>query len=289
VLQAPPTKEDIMTTLREKMMQDLKLAGYAQKTQRTYLDAIGDLAKFCWAPAELGQEQVRAWVERLTASKVGPQRLRQHFAALKFLYGKTLGRPELVSFLSWPKDPDRLPMVLSAEQVGRLLEALESPKYRVFFTTVYATGMRIGEVCRLKTADIDGARRVIHVRASKGGKERLAMLSPRLLAILRAYWKQERPAAPYLFTSQTGKPLDADFARRVLKKASAKAKLGKKVTPHTLRHSFATNLLESGTELRVIQVLLGHANIQTTMRYTRVSAGMVAKTKSPLERLPKTG
>jgi len=278
-----------MSTLREKMMQDLKLAGYAPKTQRTYLDAIGDLAKFCWSPAELGQEQVRAWVDRLTQSKVGPQRLRQHFAALRFLYGKTLGHPELVAFLSWPRDPDRLPAVLSAEQVDRLLKALDLPKYRVFFTTVYATGMRLGEACRLQTGDIDAARGVIHIRGGKGGKERLVMLSPRLLAILRAYWRQERPTAPYVFTSKTGRPLSADVARGALKKACAKAKLGKKVTPHTLRHSFATSLLENGAELRVIQVLLGHASIRSTTRYARVSAGLVKKTKSPLERLPKTG
>ena len=278
-----------MSTLREKMMQDLKLAGYAPKTQRTYLDAIGDLAKFCWSPAELGQEQVRAWVDRLTQSKVGPQRLRQHFAALRFLYGKTLGHPELVAFLSWPRDPDRLPAVFSAEQVDRLLKALDLPKYRVFFTTVYATGMRLGEACRLQTGDIDAARGVIHIRGGKGGKERLVMLSPRLLAILRAYWRQERPTAPYVFTSKTGRPLSADVARGALKKACAKAKLGKKVTPHTLRHSFATSLLENGAELRVIQVLLGHASIRSTTRYARVSAGLVKKTKSPLERLPKTG
>jgi integrase/recombinase XerD len=278
-----------MSTLREKMMQDLKLAGYAPKTQRTYLDAVGDLAKFCWSPAELGQDQVRAWVDRLTKSKVGPQRLRQHFAALRFLYGKTLGHPELVAFLSWPRDPDRLPTVLSAEQVDRLLKALELPKYRVFFTTVYATGMRLGEACRLQTSDIDAARGVIHVRGGKGGKERLVMLSPRLLAILRAYWRQERPTAPYVFTSRTGRPLSADVARKALKKACAKAKVGKKVTPHTLRHSFATSLLENGAELRVIQVLLGHASIRSTTRYARVSAGLVKKTKSPLERLPKTG
>lgn len=277
-----------MTTLREKMMQDLKLAGYAPKTQSLYLDAIGDLARFCWSPAELGQEQVRAWVQRLTESKVGPQRLRQHFAALKFLYGKTLGRPELVSFLSWPTDPDRLPVVLSELQVQRLLEALESPKYRVLFTTIYATGLRVNEACHLKVDQIDAARGVILVRG-KGNKERLVMLSPRLLAILRAYWRQERPRLPHLFTSRTGRPQNADYARVVLKKACAKAKLGKKVTPHTLRHSFATHLLESGEDLRVIQVLLGHANIQSTTRYARVSAGLIKKTKSPLERLPKTG
>jgi site-specific recombinase XerD len=276
------------TSLREKMMQDLKLAGYAPKTQRLYLDAIGDLAKFCWSPGELGQEQVRAWVDRLTKSKVGPQRLRQHFAALRFLYGKTLGHPELVAFLSWPKDPERLPVVLSVEQVGRLLGALESPKYRVLFTTVYAAGLRVNEACHLKAEDIDAARGVIHIRG-KGNKERLVMLSPRLLAILRAYWRQERPRLPYLFTSKTGRPQSADYARIVLKKACAKAKLGKKVTPHSLRHSFATHLLESGEELRVIQVLLGHSSIRSTTRYARVSAGLITKTKSPLERLPKTG
>jgi integrase/recombinase XerD len=278
-----------MTTLRERMLQDLALAGYAQKTQKTYLECIGLFAQFCWTPAEADHEQVRAWVARLQTSQVGPQRLRQHFAALKFLFGKTLGRPEQVAFLSWPKDPKRLPTVLSAEQVSALLAALESAKYRVFFTTLYATGLRLQEACHLKTSDIDAARGVIHVRQAKGGKERLVMLSPKLLKILRAYWKQERPAAPYLFPTKTKRPLDPDMARRVLHRAAEAAGLeSKQVTPHILRHSFATELLESGTELRVIQVLLGHDNIQTTTRYARVSAALVSKAKSPLERLPKT-
>ena len=234
---------------------------------------------------------MRAWVAQLDKSKVGPQRLRQHFAALKFLFGKTLARPEQVAFLSWPKAPKLLPTVLSASQVGALLGALESPKYRVFFTTLYATGLRLKEACHLKTTDIDAARGVIHVRLAKGGKERLVMLSPKLLAILRAYWKQGRPVAPYLFPTKTKRPLDPDMARRVLHRAAAAAGLNsKQVTPHVLlRHSFATELLESGTDLRVIQVLLGHDNIQTTTRYARVSAALVSKAKSPLDRLPKTG
>lgn len=274
--------------LRAKMMQDLRLAGYASKTQKTYLECIGLFAQFCWEPAQADQEGVRAWVAQLEKSKVGPQRLRQHFAALKFLFSKTLARPEQVAFLSWPKDPKRLPTVLSAEQVSALLAALESPKYRVFFTTLYATGLRLQEACHLKTSDIDAARGVIHVRHAKGGKERLVMLSPKLLLILRAYWKQERPTAPYLFPTKTKRPLDPDMARRVLHRAAAAAKLdSKQVTPHVLRHSFATELLESGTDLRVIQVLLGHDNIQTTTRYARVSAAVVSKASSPLERLPK--
>jgi site-specific recombinase XerD len=276
--------------LRDKMMQDLRLAGYALKTQKTYLECIGLFAQFCWEPAQADQDGVRAWVAQLEKSKVGPQRLRQHFAALKFLFGKTLARPEQVAFLSWPKDPKRLPTVLSASQVSALLDALESPKYRVFFTTLYATGLRLKEACHLKTTDIDAARGVIHVRIAKGGKERLVMLSPKLLAILRAYWKQERPAAPYLFPTKTKRPLDPDMARRVLHRAAAAAGLNsKEVTPHVLRHSFATELLESGADLRVIQVLLGHDNIQTTTRYARVSAALVSKAKSPLDRLPKTG
>jgi site-specific recombinase XerD len=272
------------------MMQDLKLAGHAAKTQKTYLECIGLFAQFCWEPAHADQEQVRAWVDRLQKSKVGPQRLRQHFAALKFLYAKTLGRPEQVAFLSWPKDPKRLPTVLSAEQVSALLAALESAKYRVFFTTLYATGLRLQEACHLETTDIDAAQGVIHVRHAKGRKERLVMLSPRLLAILRAYWKQERPPAPYLFPTKSNRPLDPDVARRVLHLAAEAAGLdSKKVTPHVLRHSFATHLLERGTELRLIQVLLGHDNIQTTTRYARVSAKLLSKAKSPLEHLPTTG
>jgi site-specific recombinase XerD len=270
------------------MMQDLELAGYALKTRKAYLECIGLFAQFCWSPAEADQEQVRAWVERLQKSNVGSQRLRQHFAALKFLYGKTLGRPEQVAFLSWPRDAKRLPEVLTPEQMTALLGALEAPKYRVFFTTLYATGLRLREACHLQTGDIDAARGVIHVRHAKGGKERLVTLSPRLLSILRAYWRQERPKGSYLFPTKTNKPLDPDFARRVLHKAAAAAGL-KRVTPHVLRHSFATALLDNGTELRVIQVLLGHDSIRSTTRYAQVSTKLISKAKSPLERLPKTG
>ena len=275
--------------LRNKMMQDLRLAGYAPKTQKTYLECISLFAQFCWEPALADQEVVRAWVAQLEKTKVGPQRLRQHFAALKFLFAKTLARPEQVAFLSWPKDPKRLPTVLTAAQVSALLGALESTKYRVFFTTVYATGLRLNEACHLKPADIDSARGVIRV-CGKGRKERLVMLSPTLLAILRAYWRQERPQGPFLFPTKTKRALDPDVARRVSHKAAEAAGLNsKQVTPHVLRHSFATHLLENGTELRVIQVLLGHDNIHTTTRYAQVSTVLVSKAKSPLDNLPKTG
>jgi site-specific recombinase XerD len=273
-------------------MQDLELGGYSPVTRRHYVQSIAKFAKFHGkSPDKLGQPEVRAWVEHLRRQrpKLSMQRLRQHFAALRFLYGKTLGHPEVTSFLSWPKDPERLPVVLSEEQVHRLLGAFTTAKMRVFFTTVYAAGLRIREASRLETRDIDAERGVIHVRHGKGGKERLVMLSPRLLVILRAYWKQERPPAPWLFAGRTGNHLAPEVARTAFKRAAAAVKLGKKMTPHVLRHSFATHLLEAGTDLRVIQVLLGHDSIRSTTRYARVSAGMVSKTKSPLDRLKKTG
>jgi site-specific recombinase XerD len=217
------------------------------------------------------------------------QRLRQHFAALRFLCGKTLARPEVTAFLSWPKGREKLPVVLTEEQVYRLLGAFETPRMRAFFTTVYAAGLRVREAARLETRDIDAERGVIHVRHGKGGRARLVMLSPRLLVTLRAYWKHERPPAPWLFAGKTGNHISPEVARLACKKAAAKAKLNEQVTPHALRHSFATHLLEAGTELRIIQVLLGHDSIRSTTRYARVSAGMVAKTRSPLERLKKTG
>lgn len=281
-----------MTNLRERMMQDLDLGGYAERTKHGYVGCIRSFAKFHGkSPDKLGQPEVRAWVEHLRKRRptLSTQRLRQHFAALRFLYGKTLGRPEVTSFLSWPKDPEKLPVVLSEEQVYRLLGAFTTPRMRAFFTTIYAAGLRIQEASRLETGDIDSERGVIHVRHGKGGKERFVMLSPRLLVILRAYWKHERPPAPWLFASKTGNHISPKVARLAFEKAAAQAKLGKKVTPHVLRHSFATHLLEAGTELRIIQVLLGHDSIHSTTRYARVSAGMIRKTKSPLERLKKTG
>jgi site-specific recombinase XerD len=291
-MKAPRTKEALMTILRQRMMQDLELGGYSPVTGRHYVQSIAKFAKFHGrSPDKIGQTEVRAWVEHLRKQrpKLSTQRLRQHFAALRFLYGKTLGRPEVTSFLSWPKDPEKLPEVLTEEQVHRLLGAFTTARMRVFFTTVYAVGLRIGEASRLETKDIDAARGVIHVRSGKGGKERLVMLSPRLLVILRAYWKQERPPLPWLFAGRTGNHLAAEVARTAFKRAADAVKLGKKVTPHVLRHSFATHLLEAGTDLRVIQVLLGHDSIRSTTRYARVSAGMIRKTKSPLERLKKMG
>jgi len=276
-----------MGALRDKMMQDLKLAGYADSTKRIYIRSIVDLARFFKrSPEMLNRNDLRRWVDHLSErGDIRSQRLRQHFSALKFLYGKTLGLPERVSFISWPKNPVTLPTVLSPGEVQALLDKLRLPKYAVFFMTVYALGARLGEASRLKTTDIDAARGVVHL-FGKGNKERVVGISPRWLRILRAYWKQERPPMPWLFPSNSGGPLNPDTARKALQRAAEEAGLNKRITPHVLRHSFATHLLEGGTDVRVIQVLLGHASLTTTMRYAKVSTALIQKTTSPLERLP---
>jgi integrase/recombinase XerD len=275
-----------MGQLRDRMKHDLELARFRPRTQRVYLNSIRDFAAFHHrSPAELGADEARAWLDQLKKD-VCPDRVRQHMAALKFLYTKTMYKPEVVSFLSWPPHPKRLPTILAAEEIERLLAAFEVAKYRVLFTTVYGTGLRVEEACSLKTEDIDAARKVIHVRDGKGNKDRIVMLSARLLAILRTYWAFERPPAPWLFVSKTRtRPLHSDRAREAVKAAARDAGLAKKVTPHVLRHSFATHLLEGGTDLRVIQMLLGHRSINTTTQYVWVSSEMIARTPSPVDRL----
>lgn len=277
--------------LHKQVVQDLELAGYAPRTRESYLRSITEFSRFIErSPEKLGASEVRRWVEHLTSKKtLSWQRIGQHMAAIKFLYTNTVFRPEAVSFVNFRGAKRTLPVVLTVEEVRRLLAALQQPTYRMFFTTLYATGLRISEACLLETRDIQAARRVIHVRHGKGQKERFVTLSPELLSMLRAYWAAERPVAPWLFASQgTDRPLCQHGAREALRLAAHQAGLTQKVTPHTLRHSFATHLLESGTELRVIQVLLGHSSIATTTLYARVSTKRIAETKSPLEFL-KTG
>jgi len=281
-----------MGQLRDRMQQDLELAGYLPRTCLLYVNSARDFVRFFGrSPTDLGAEEVRTWIAHLSRpGGIGASRLRQHMAALKFLYTKTLYRPEVVSFLSWPSDPPKLPVVLSVDEVTRVLDALERANYRVFFSTVYATGLRVKEACLLETRDVDAERGVIVVRHAKGRMERYVMLPSRLLAMLRAYWKLERPTPPWLFASgRGGGHLEVKTAQRAIMLAARKANVGKHVTPHVLRHSFATHLLENGTDLRVIQVLLGHASISSTTRYARVSTQLIGGTPSPLERLRKKG
>jgi site-specific recombinase XerD len=183
---------------------------------------------------------------------------------------------------------ERLPRVLTPEEVERLILAIREPKYRVFFTLLYATGMRLKEACWLETRDIDAGRGVIRVRHGKGSRERIVALGPRLLGILRSYWRFVRPTPPWLFVSSRGRPLNPEVARVALRRAAVEARVVG-ATPRVLRHSYATHLLDAGTDVRVIQTLLGHRSILTTARYARVSVRLISDTVSPLDRLRRIG
>jgi site-specific recombinase XerD len=268
--------------------QDLALAEYAQTTRARYVRTAEQLAARFGRPlAELTRDDLRTYVEELGSRGKSASWLSVELSALRFLYRKTLGRPEVVSFISSPKRPRRLPTVLSLEEVGALLHALQKPLYQAIAMVLYGAGLRIAEALALEVTDIDGARGVIRVRHGKGNKEREAKLSRSLYEWLRRYWRWQQPAKPFLFASRvTGKPPQADSVRRALARASKQARIRKHVTPHVLRHSFATHLLEQGTDVRVISALLGHASIATTARYGRVTEKIVRATPSPLDLLP---
>jgi site-specific recombinase XerD len=275
-----------MTAWLERMAWDLEFGGRAERTRKVYLADVRAFVAFQGKPPEeLGQAEVRIWVEYLIQRGTAPSRLRQHLAALVFLYRKTLGRPEVVSFFSWPKDALRLPVVLSVEDVRRLLEAVTGDNYRMLFRTMFASGLRIREGCRLQVGDLDAERGVIRVMG-KGQVERHAALHPRLLEALRAYWREARPVHPWLFTGRLGKSLDPDQARKVFKEAVRETGLTKRATPHALRHTYATLMMEAGTDLRVIQALLGHATIRSTERYLHVATHLITASADLLELLP---
>jgi site-specific recombinase XerD len=246
-------------------------------------------------PEQLVPADIRAWDDEMQRRGHGPDWLGVHMAALKFLYRRTLCRPEMVSFLSCPKAPQRLPKVLSMLEVSLLLAAIREPRYRAFYSLIFDTGLRVSEAAALKAGDIDYACGVIHVRHGKGDKERQVKLGERLYQLLRSYWRDVRMKALHpeplsaeslLFACGTGAPISIGGARNALKLAAQDAGLAKRVTPHVLRHTYATQQLEMGTDLSVIQVQLGHANISSTQIYLHVSTRLIRQAPSPLDCLP---
>ncbi|MFL5280355.1 MAG: tyrosine-type recombinase/integrase, partial [Rhodopila sp.] len=211
--------------------------------------------------------------------------LRPALPLLRFLYGITLGRTAMVERIPYARKRRQLPVILSAEEIVRFFAAVPNLKHRTALMTAYAAGLRVSEVVRLKLADIDSSRMLIRVDQGKGGRDRYIMLSPQLLIVLRTYWRKTRPAH-WLFPGQDeNRPLDPSVLQTTCRIARATAKLDKPVTVHTLRHSFATHLLEAGTDIRIIQVLLGHRDLSTTARYTQVAATTIGNTASPFDRL----
>lgn len=275
-----------MSPLRRRMIEDMTVRNLSPATQRSYIHAVAKFSRFFGrSPDRLGLEDVRAFQVHLVSNGISWPALNQTVCALRFFYGVTLGHGEIPERIPYAREPRKLPIVLSADEVVRFLEAIPGLKTRTALTTAYAAGLRASETVGLKVNNIDSSRMVIRVEHGKGGKDRYVMLSAQLLGILRIYWRLARPT-DWLFPGRDKSgPIDVQVLHSACRSAGAAAGLGKRVTVHTLRHSFATHLLENGTDIRIIQVLLGHNNLSSTARYTQVSSGLIGKTASPLDRL----
>ena len=277
-----------MTPLRQRMIEDMQLRNLTEGTQEAYLRAVERLAGFYHrSPDKLNRDQVRGFlVHLISKERISPSTLNVYRCGLQLFYRVTLRRDWVLEGMVCAKTQKRLPVVLSRSEVRKLLDAAATPRDHALLATAYATGLRVSELIHLQVTDIDSQRMVIRVQQGKGGKDRYVMLSPQLLCDLREYWRLSKPKT-WLFPSNTklGHPLSREMVFRICQNTARRAKLGKSVGPHTLRHSFATHLLESGTNIRTIQVLLGHRSLRTTAIYTFVSPQQVTAVQSPLDTL----
>jgi integrase/recombinase XerD len=277
-----------MTPLRQRMIEDMQLRNFAPATQRSYIHYVAGFAKyFHRSPEKLDLEAVRQYQLYLTQGcKLSPQSVNTFVSAVQFLYLTTLEMPWEKKDFPRIRVPERLPVVLAPGEIQRFLDHIAGVQHRAVLLTCYGAGLRISEAVSLKVSDIDSSRMLIRVEQGKGGKDRYAMLSPGLLEILDAYRRILHPSGPWLFPSwRPHSHLTAGAVQTACRQAWQRSGLGKRVTAHVLRHSFATHLLENGTDTRVIQVLLGHSRIDTTARYVDVSPATVSATKSPLDLL----
>jgi integrase/recombinase XerD len=282
-----------MTPLRQRMIDDMTLHGLKPKTIRAYVACIARFARhFGKSPDLLGTAEIRSYLLHLTHDRhVASSTYNQALCALKFLYRITLRNDWGLDGLARTRRQTKLPVVLSLDEVSRFFQAVTSLRHRAILMTAYAAGLRISEVLALRVDDIDSQRMVIRVRQAKGSKDRYVMLSPRLLTLLREYWSAHRGRkvyrpSPWLFPGNVpDQPLSDKPVYEACQAACLAAGLDKHVTVHTLRHSFATHLLEAGTDLRTIQILLGHRSLNTTARYLHVATAALQATRSPLDRL----
>ena len=276
-----------MTPTRARMIEDMQLRNFSPHTQRAYVRAVAKLAQhFNKSPDLLGPDEVRAYlIHMVQRQRVSWSHYNQALCALRFYYHTTLGRDGLLAGIPCPKQQKKLPEVLSASEVSRFFNAITNLKYRAMFMTAYACGLRVSELVGLRVGDIDSTRMMIRVRQGKGRKDRDVPLPDRLLQVLRAYWATHRSTG-WLFPGRfPDRPTSCTTVSELCHQISRRAGLGKRVTVHTLRHSYATHLLDAGTDLRTIQVLLGHLHIRTTARYTHVSPAKLGSIPSPLDLL----
>jgi integrase/recombinase XerD len=278
-----------MTHLRRLMLDELQRRNYAQNTTRSYIHAVEDFAKyFRRSPDQLGPEHIRKYqVHLFRDCKLSPGTVEGRTAALRFLFVKTLRRPYLPDHIPFPKRQRRMPTVLSQEEVARLIDCAQNLTHRTMLMMLYGTGLRRAELCHLKVSDIDSERMVIHVRQGKGGRDRDVLLTPKLLKTLREYWRWMKPQT-YLFPGTVNNwradvPITEKIVWTAVAEAAKHAGIVKHVSPHTLRHCFATHMLEAGADLRTIQVLLGHAKLAHTAIYLHLSRRHLQAVPSPLE------
>lgn len=281
------TPSQPMSALRQRMLEDLQLRNYSSHTIDSYLRHVAQYAQhFHTPPDRLGPEHIRTYQKFLVHDKqVAWATFIQAICALRFFYQTTLRQPWMVEHIPFPRRQKKLPTILSRSEVSILLATPYNLKQRIILATLYATGLRVSELCQLQGRDIDSKRMVIQVRQGKGKLDRLVMLSPRLLSMLRHYWQQYQLDAWLFPGPKRSKPITTRGVCYICRKAGKDAKLSKAVYPHLLRHSFATHLLEDGVDLRRIQLLLGHRSLRTTSRYLHVAPLAFSGTVSPLDAL----
>ena len=275
-----------ISPLRQRMIDDMRARRFSEDTQRDYVRNVRNFAAFLGqSPDTATKEDLRRFQLHMAQQQISPGSINAAIAALRFFFTVTLERPDLVRPLRIVTEPRRAPVVLSKEEVAHLLEAAPGLKYKAALSVAYGAGLRVSEVANLKVSDIDSQRMTLRVEQGKGQRDRYVMLSPQLLELLRDWWQATRPQV-WLFPGQNPiNPMTPRQLNRAVTAAKTLAGISKRVSPHTLRHSFATHLLEQGVDIRVIQVLLGHAKLETTALYTRVAVNTVRDIKSPLERL----
>jgi integrase/recombinase XerD len=278
--------DEATSPLRQRMIEDMTIRKLTPKTQHDYVQRVKNFATFLGrSPDTASFEDVRRYQLHLIASGAGVPTLNQSVSTLRFFFRITLGRADIVNHTQFIHEPRKLPVVLSPEEVARFLDAAPGLKYKAALSVAYGAGLRVSEVVTLKVSDIDSKRMVIRIEQGKGNKDRYVMLSPHLLELLRAWYKAARPQG-WLFPGMNPvNPMSARQLRRACDTTAQMAEIGKPVSPHTLRHSFATHLLEQNTDIRVIQVLLGHAKLDTTALYTRVATKIIREIMSPLDRI----
>ena len=283
------SKEPI-SPLRQRMIEDMSLRNFGEKTRHDYIRHVRTFTAFLGrSPDTATAEDLRRFQLHQTKTGVRPPTINGSVAALRFFFTVTLGRANVGRHITLVREPRKMPVVLSLDEIARLLEAAPGPKYKAALSAAYGAGLRVSEVVALKVSDVDSKRMLLRIEQGKGQKDRFAMLSPVLLELLRDWYRLARPAV-WLFPGRDRLlPLTPRQFNRAVHAAAEMAEIKKRVTPHTLRHSFATHLLEEKTDIRLIQVLLGHARLDTTALYTRVATNTIRMVMSPLDRLTLTG